>query len=102
MSTRRHGAFRGGVHLLQAAMMVQILLGLTRFFAPKLGWALPESVWRIHPLLGITIAAAVLVVLRPRHGTGAGRRRKVARLAPLAPLALGLAIALGLRLGPFL
>ncbi len=83
-------------------MMTQILLGLIRFFAPKVGWGLPESIWRIHPLLGITIAAVVLVVLRPRHGTAADRRRKIARLAPLAPLALGLAIASGMRLGPLL
>jgi hypothetical protein len=102
VSGRARGASRGGIHLLQAAMMVQILLGLTRFFGPRLGWALPEAVWRIHPLLGISIAVAVLVVLRPRHGTAADRRRKIARVAPLAPLALGVAIALGLRIGPVL
>jgi hypothetical protein len=95
MSARTQIAFRLTVRLLQAAMMTQILLGLARFFVPLLSWNLPASVWRIHPVLGIGIAVAVLIVLRPRPG---GVPTVSRRIAPLAPLALGLAIAFGLRL----
>ena len=68
MSARTQIAFRLAVRFLQAAMMTQILLGLARFFVPFVGWNLPASVWRIHPVLGVGIAVAVLIVLRPRPG----------------------------------
>ena len=98
MSARTQIAFRLAVRFLQAAMMTQILLGLARFFVPFLSWNLPASVWRIHPVLGIGIAVAVLIVLRPRPGGVPTVSRRIARFAPLAPLALGLAITFGLRL----
>jgi len=100
MSPRTQIAFRLAVRFLQAAMMTQILLGLARFFVPFLGWTLPASVWRIHPVLGVGIAVAVLIVLRRRPGGVSTVSRRIARFAPLAPLGLGLAIAFGLRLGP--
>lgn len=92
-------ASRWVVRTLQAAMMTQILLGLARFFAPFAGWSLPASVWPIHPLLGVGIAVAVMIVLRPHPGGVPTVSRRIARFAPLAPLALGLAMAFGLRLG---
>jgi len=99
MSARTQIASTLAVRFLQAAMMTQILLGLARFFAPFLGWSLPASVSPIHPLLGVGIAVAVMIVLRPRPGGVPTVSRRIARFAPLAPLALGLAIAFGLRLG---
>jgi hypothetical protein len=98
MSAPTQIALRLAVRFLQAAMTTQILLGLARFFAPFLGWNLPASVWRIHPVLGVGIAGAVLIVLRPRPRGVPTVSRRIARFAPLAPLALGLAIAFGLRL----
>lgn len=99
MSAPRQVASHWVVRTLQAAMMTQILLGLARFFAPFLGWSLPASVWPIHPLLGVGIAVATMIVLRPRPGGVPTVSRRIARFAPLAPLALGLALAFGLRLG---
>ena len=98
MSPRTQIAFRLAVRFLQAAMMTQILLGLAGFFAPFLGWNLPASVWRIHPVLGVGIAVAVLIVLRRRPGGVSTVSRRIARFAPLAPLGVGLAMAFGLRL----
>lgn len=100
MSAPTQVASRWVVRTLQAAMMTQILLGLARFFAPFLGWSLPAPVWPIHPVLGVGIAVAVMIVLRPRPGGVPTVSRRIARFAPLAPLALGLAMAFGLRLGP--
>jgi hypothetical protein len=79
--------------LLVAALYVQVLLGLVRFVAPYLGFWLDERVWLIHPLNGIAIAAAALVLFRPRPDLPGARVRRAARFAPLLPLALGLGMA---------
>lgn len=94
--------FRLTVRTLQAAMMTQIIVGLTRFLAPLLGWNLPGSVWRIHPALGAAIAVAVGIVLRPQPDATPTAMRRLARIAPLAPLALGLVIWIGPFAGPWL
>lgn len=94
--------FRVTVRTLQAAMVTQILLGLTRFLAPLLGWGVPGSVWRIHPALGAAIAIAVGIVLQPQPDATPTAMRRLARIAPLAPLALGLLIWIGPLAGPWL
>ncbi|HEY8338491.1 MAG TPA: hypothetical protein VIK95_01415 [Egibacteraceae bacterium] len=79
---------------LQIGLYVQVALGLARFGLPYVGVAVPDAVWTVHPLLGVTIAVTALVVFRP----GARRPARpllLARYAPLAPLALGIALLLG-------
>lgn len=79
--------------LLVVALYVQGLLGLARFVAPYLGHWLDERVFMIHPLNGIAIAAASLVLFRPAPNLPGSRMQRVARFVPLLPLALGLGLA---------
>jgi hypothetical protein len=81
--------------LLRGALTVQVLLGLARFLTPYAGLRIPEGIWRIHPLLGVTIAAAALWLFRPRPTVPATPARSGARFVALAPLGLGLAILAG-------
>ena len=85
--------------VLQAAMMVQILLGLWRFLAPYTGLPVNARVWMIHPLLGISIAATALILFRPLGNSAADPRWTAARYVALAPLALGLSMRYGLLSG---
>jgi hypothetical protein len=85
--------------ILQAAMMVQILLGLWRFLAPYTGLPVNALLWMIHPLLGITIAAAALILFRPLENSVAHPQWTAARYVALAPLALGLSMRYGLLTG---
>lgn len=79
---------------LQIGLYVQVALGLARFGLPYFGVALPDLVWTVHPVLGVTIAVTALVVFRPRSGP-ATRPLLLGRYAPLAPLLLGLALLFG-------
>ncbi|HUG31271.1 MAG TPA: hypothetical protein VMM14_00140 [Acidimicrobiia bacterium] len=81
--------------ILQAAMMVQILLGLWRFVTPYLGWSVDGRVWQVHPLLGIGIAVAALILFRPRNSVASSPSWTAARYVALVPLALGLAMRYG-------
>lgn len=85
--------------ILQAGMMLQILLGLWRFLGQY--WGIPVSgrFWMIHPLLGITIALAALVLFRPRADVGTTPQWTASRYVALAPLALGLAMRYGVITG---
>jgi len=85
--------------ILQAAMMVQILLGLWRFLAPYTGLPVNTWLWMIHPLLGIAIAAAALILFRPYKDSSVDHWWTVARYVALAPLALGLSMRYGLLTG---
>lgn len=85
--------------ILQAAMMIQILLGLWRFLAPYTGLPFNARLWMIHPLLGITIALVALVLFRPRDDVGANPQWTASRYVALAPLALGLSMRYGLLTG---
>ena len=85
--------------ILQAAMMVQILLGLWRFLAPYAGLPVNARLWMIHPLLGITIAASALVLFRPLENSVTHPQWTAARYVALAPLALGLSMRYGLLIG---
>lgn len=85
--------------ILQAAMMVQILLGLWRFLAPYTGLPVNARLWMIHPLLGITIAVAALILFRPLENSVAQPQWTAARYVALAPLALGLSMRYGLVTG---
>lgn len=78
--------------VLIAALYVQVLLGLARFLLPYLGVWLDDRVWLIHPINGIAIAVAALVLFRPRPGMPPTRALLAARSAPLLPLALGLGL----------
>lgn len=88
-----------GLVALQVAMTVQVLLGVARFGAGLVGFAIPPAVWLVHPVLGVVIAAAALVLLRPRAGERHTGVRLAARVAPLAPLVLGGAMRLGVAGG---
>lgn len=85
--------------ILQAAMMVQVLLGLWRFLAPYTGLPVNTRLWMIHPLLGIAITGAALVLFRPHKDLSADRWWTVARYVTLAPLALGLSMRYRLLTG---
>jgi hypothetical protein len=80
-------------------MMIQIILGLWRFLAPYTDLPVQPTLWMIHPLLGIGIATAALVIFRPRRGTDHTRLWTTARYVALAPLALGLSMRYGLIAG---
>jgi len=81
------------LQLLQIATIVQVVLGLARFVLPYFGFWLDQRLWLLHPLNGIAIAAAALVLFRPRPGVPASRARVAARFVPLLALALGLGMA---------
>jgi len=85
--------------ILQAGMMLQILLGLWRFTAPYTGVAVQPYLWMVHPLLGISIAIAALVLFRPRRTNQSDPVWTAARYVALAPLALGLSMRYGLIAG---
>ncbi len=87
------------IRLLQAAMMIQIILGLWRFLAPYTDLPVQPTIWMIHPLLGISIATTALVIFRPRQGTDPTRLWTAARYVALAPLALGLSMRYGVIAG---
>ncbi len=87
------------LRILQAAMMVQILLGLWRFLVPYTGLPVSARLWMIHPLLGIAIAAAALILFRPHKDSGVDHWWTAARYVALAPLALGLSMRYGLLTG---
>lgn len=84
------------LRILQAAMMVQILLGLWRFLAPYTGLPVSARLWMIHPLLGIAIAGAALILFRPHKDSGVDHWWTAARYVALTPLALGLSMRYGL------
>jgi hypothetical protein len=75
--------------LLVAALYAQVLLGLARFALPYLGFWVDDRVWLIHPVNGVAIAVAALLLFRPVPGAPAARARVAARFAPLLPLLLG-------------
>jgi hypothetical protein len=81
------------LRLLQFATIAQVLLGLARFGLPYLGVWLDGRVWQLHPLNGIAITAAALVLFRPLPAAPSSRVRTAARFAPLLALALGLGMA---------
>lgn len=87
------------LRILQAAMMIQILLGLWRFLAPYTGLPLSARLWMIHPLLGIAIAAAALILFRPHKDSAVDHWWTAARYVALAPLALGLSMRYRLLTG---
>jgi hypothetical protein len=78
--------------ILQAAMMVQILLGLWRFITPYVGWSVDGRVWQVHPFLGIGIAVAALILFRPENSTASSPSWTASRYVALVPLGLGLAM----------
>ena len=85
--------------ILQAGMMLQIALGLWRFAARYTGVSVQPDIWMVHPLLGITIAIAALVLFRPRRGAGPNPLWTAARYVALAPLTLGLSMRYGVIAG---
>lgn len=84
--------------LLRAALTVQVLLGVVRFVAPY-GVGIPQRIWVVHPVLGITIAVAALWLFRRRTDVPTTPARAAARFVALAPLLLGLANLTGLASG---
>ena len=85
--------------ILQAGMMLQIVLGLWRFSAPYTGVSIQPDIWMVHPLLGIAIAIAALVLFRPRRSDGPNPLWTAARYVALAPLTLGLSMRYGVIAG---
>jgi hypothetical protein len=79
--------------VLVAALYLQVLLGLARFALPYLGIWLDDRLWLIHPVNGIAITVAAIVLFRPRGEPLATPVRVAARFAPLLALALGLGMA---------
>ena len=77
--------------LLRLMLYLQLLLGLGRFG----GLIRNERVWETHVTLAILITLVALVALRGRQGNLAPGLQAAARLAPLLPLATGLAIYAG-------
>ena len=93
--TRQKGNIVKAFRILQAAMMVQILLGLWRFTIPYIGWSVDGRVWQVHPFLGIGIAVAALVLFRPENSAASSPSWTAARFIALVPLGLGLAMRYG-------
>ena len=91
-AARQKGKIVKSFRILQAAMMIQILLGLWRFTAPYAGWQVDSRVRQIHPLLGIGIVVAALILFRPRNSVGSSLSWTAARYVALVPLGLGLAM----------
>ena len=79
--------------------MLQILLGLWRFITPYAGWSVDSRVWQVHPLLGIAIAVAALILFRPRDTVTSSPSWTASRYVALVPLGLGLAMRYGLMTG---
>jgi len=78
--------------ILRLLLYVQVLLGLGRFA----GLVTNPRLWETHSSIGFVITALALIALRPRPGVPASGLRTAARFAPLAPLALGLAMYQGM------
>lgn len=87
------------LRVLQAAMMLQIVLGLWRFIATYAGWPIQARVWNVHPLLGVGIAVAALTLFRQRKGVNSDLTWSAARYVALAPLVLGLSMRYGIVTG---
>ena len=77
--------------LLRFMLYAQVLLGLGRFG----GLIRNQRLWETHMTLAILITLVALLALRSRPGARAGGLQTAARLAPLLPLATGLAIYTG-------
>lgn len=89
---QQKGKIVKSLRILQAAMMIQILLGLWRFTALYAGWQVDARVRQIHPLLGIGIVVAALILFRPKNSVGSSLSWTAARYVALIPLGLGLAM----------
>ena len=87
------------LRMLQGAMMLQIVLGLWRFIATYAGWPIPARVWQVHPLLGVAIAVAALILFRPLRREPSDLTWSAARYVALAPLVLGLSMRYGVVTG---
>ena len=93
--------------LLNWLLRVQVVLGLVKFFGPYAGFAWPPTVWMAHRVIAVVAPTVAFVAFRRGawgpFGQPASRRRPrvrvAARLALLAPLALGLCFSAGVLHG---
>jgi len=90
--------------LLPWLLRVQVILGLVQFVGLFVGFAWPPAVWAGHRIIALVAPAVALVAFRRSAWGSAGRPappfvpglRVAARVALLAPLALGLCFSTGL------
>ena len=77
--------------LLRVALYVQLLLGLARFFGPRLNlFSVPDQIWDWHIGLAVVIAILALLAFRSPVTGGNTGIRMAARFMPLVTLAVGL------------
>lgn len=83
------------LRILRLLLYAQLLLGLILAFGPSIGIAVGRGAGDIHSLIGIVIAVAALIALRPLPTIPDDAVRGLARFFPLLPLALGLGFMVG-------
>ncbi len=83
------------LRILRIALYIQFLLGLVRFFGPRIGFSLDNRVWDTHVTLAIVITLLALYALRPLPDVPSSGVRVAARFAPLVPLLVGIGFLTG-------